>query len=364
MTPSLPSPSLPVFYHKNRQYNTVALTDAVGAIVEQYSTDAIGRVKAFDAAATTKSEPTATTVLFTGRVWDVETGLYYFRARYFEPELGVFVSRDPLGFVDGYALYQGWFHTFFSYDPSGCLADTPVTVGVGADNDSIQTLLDKIYQRMKKETSCSVPCLGDLRINSHGDGEGNIYMGTRGDHSADQPIGPVMAARLARVPSNPRIIESSTAASAIAAIEAYIRNMGPSSTPQLVRLYQEYIGDIRRMIAPNAGVDGNDNPQAEILNAGNAAQLFSNLKFCKPCKIYLLACASGNANGRKLIDEIHKLTGCSVFAPTTNVQGTSGTVPGAHSPDDAVDDPSVDPTTVPLSTDPSTGDPGIWVQHY
>jgi RHS repeat-associated protein len=99
VTPSPPSPSLPSYYHRNRQYNTTALTDAVGAIVEQYSIDAIGRVKAFDAAATAKVAPTETTVLFTGRVFDTETGLYYFRARYFEPELGLFISRDPLVFV-------------------------------------------------------------------------------------------------------------------------------------------------------------------------------------------------------------------------------------------------------------------------
>jgi RHS repeat-associated protein len=107
------------FYHRNRQYNTVGLTNSVAELVEAYSTDAMGRVKAFDAAAAAKVAPTATTVLFTGRVFDAETGLYYFRARYFEPELGVFVSRDPLGFVDGKSVYQGWFELRFKLDFSG-----------------------------------------------------------------------------------------------------------------------------------------------------------------------------------------------------------------------------------------------------
>ena len=88
-------------------------------LVEAYSTDAMGRVKAFDAAASAKAAPTATTVLFTGRVFDAETGLYYFRSRYFEPELGVFVSRDPLGFVDGCAVYQGWMAFGFDTDATG-----------------------------------------------------------------------------------------------------------------------------------------------------------------------------------------------------------------------------------------------------
>ena len=83
----------------------------------------MGRVKAFDAAATAKAAPTATTVLFTGRVFDVETSLYYFRARYFETELGVFISRDPLGFVDGMSVYQGWYYLSITLDSSGLMTD-------------------------------------------------------------------------------------------------------------------------------------------------------------------------------------------------------------------------------------------------
>ncbi len=33
---------------------------------------------------------------FTGREWDPETGLYYYRARYYDPKIGRFISEDPL----------------------------------------------------------------------------------------------------------------------------------------------------------------------------------------------------------------------------------------------------------------------------
>jgi len=33
---------------------------------------------------------------FTGREFDEETGLYYYRARYYDPETGRFISRDPI----------------------------------------------------------------------------------------------------------------------------------------------------------------------------------------------------------------------------------------------------------------------------
>ena len=38
---------------------------------------------------------------FTGREWDQETGDYYYRARYYNPETGRFLSEDPIGFEGG-----------------------------------------------------------------------------------------------------------------------------------------------------------------------------------------------------------------------------------------------------------------------
>jgi RHS repeat-associated protein len=33
---------------------------------------------------------------FTGREWDAETGLFYYRARYYDPKIGRFISEDPI----------------------------------------------------------------------------------------------------------------------------------------------------------------------------------------------------------------------------------------------------------------------------
>jgi RHS repeat-associated protein len=43
---------------------------------------------------------------FQGREYEVESGLYYYRARYYEPQLGRFLTTDPIGLAGGHNLYR------------------------------------------------------------------------------------------------------------------------------------------------------------------------------------------------------------------------------------------------------------------
>jgi RHS repeat-associated protein len=43
---------------------------------------------------------------FTGREFDAETGLYYYRARYYDPKVGRFLNEDPIGFGGGINFYR------------------------------------------------------------------------------------------------------------------------------------------------------------------------------------------------------------------------------------------------------------------
>ena len=63
---------------------------------------------------------------FTGREGDAETGLYYYRARYYDPRLGQFISEDELGRDTGtnlYAYVSG--RVTLATDPSGYAAKRP-----------------------------------------------------------------------------------------------------------------------------------------------------------------------------------------------------------------------------------------------
>ncbi len=71
----------------------VALTNGSGAIATQYTYGPFGQVTVTGAASTNTTQ-------FTGREND-GTGLYYYRARYYSPTLGRFISEDPADFGGG-----------------------------------------------------------------------------------------------------------------------------------------------------------------------------------------------------------------------------------------------------------------------
>jgi len=96
-------------------YRSVALTDVVKAIQEAYDTDAYGNTLIFDQPGTAgnwfASNAHRTNVpkcrfIFTGREYDAETQVYFYRARYYQQVLGRFTSRDPLLFSQGTNVYE------------------------------------------------------------------------------------------------------------------------------------------------------------------------------------------------------------------------------------------------------------------
>lgn len=77
--------------------STVALTDSAGASQTQYSYDPYGSQSA--SGATTTNSYT-----YTGREFD-GLGIDYYRARYYNPTTGRFLSEDPIGFRGGINAY-------------------------------------------------------------------------------------------------------------------------------------------------------------------------------------------------------------------------------------------------------------------
>jgi len=58
--------------------------------------------------------------MFTGRRFDIEIGLYYNRARYYDPFMGRFLQMDPTGYSDGMNVYLYCMNNPLNLvDPSG-----------------------------------------------------------------------------------------------------------------------------------------------------------------------------------------------------------------------------------------------------
>ena len=95
------------FAIKDHQNTVIALADSQGVVVESYDYDGYGRTRVFSA---TGKELTASAYgnryCFQGREIDWTTGLYYFRARWYSPTIGRWLSKDPLGISGGINLYE------------------------------------------------------------------------------------------------------------------------------------------------------------------------------------------------------------------------------------------------------------------
>jgi RHS repeat-associated protein len=94
--------------------------DGLGSVVK--TTSAAGTVtqsRQYDAWGTLEIGSTLAGYAFTGREWDPETGLYYYRARYYDPTVGRFSSEDPAGVGNASLFSYVGNHPVNYRDPSG-----------------------------------------------------------------------------------------------------------------------------------------------------------------------------------------------------------------------------------------------------
>ncbi len=90
----------------------MGLTDSSGSITDMNSYDSFGNPS-------NASFPTR--YQFTGREFDSFSGLQYSRARFYDPQIGRFISEDPIGFAGGDVNLYGYVKNspLKKKDPSG-----------------------------------------------------------------------------------------------------------------------------------------------------------------------------------------------------------------------------------------------------
>jgi RHS repeat-associated protein len=97
-----------IYYYLTDQLGSVhALADEVGNIIESYRFDAWGKVVGiYDGNGNHLSESAyGNRFLWQGREYSYRTGLYYFRARWYDPVMGRWLINDPIGLSGGLNQY-------------------------------------------------------------------------------------------------------------------------------------------------------------------------------------------------------------------------------------------------------------------
>lgn len=122
--------------------STNALTDASGNVSSSASYDSFGNA----------TGNLSTRYQFTGREYDNFTGLHYYRARWYDGNLGRFISEDPIGFAGGDVNLYGYVGNkpLNFFDPFG-LDEYSMMERLGnqqPDNRTISEKLDDLQMQL------------------------------------------------------------------------------------------------------------------------------------------------------------------------------------------------------------------------
>ncbi len=113
------------YYTADQLGSTVVVTDAQGKTTERTAYDAYGKPSFIDAQGIhTEQSSIGNNILFTGREYDTETGTYYYRARNMQSDLGRFMQKDPMRYINGMNDYSYVVNApTFYLDPLGLSCD-------------------------------------------------------------------------------------------------------------------------------------------------------------------------------------------------------------------------------------------------
>jgi RHS repeat-associated protein len=101
------------YYEADGLGSITSRTAANGTVAQTYRYDSFGN--------TTNSSGSLTNFFrYTAREFDTETGLYYYRARYYDPNVGRFLGEDPAHFRAGNNFFRyAWNEPVVFTDPAG-----------------------------------------------------------------------------------------------------------------------------------------------------------------------------------------------------------------------------------------------------
>jgi RHS repeat-associated protein len=148
------------FYHFDGIGSTVGISDSSGNMVNKYAYDAFGKVLAQD-----EGIPNPFKYVGGFGVMDEGNGLFYMRARYYDFDVGRFISKDPIGFAGGLNLY---FYT--SNNPINSIDPLGLTDAIEIPWPTIWPIIEPVIWRIAGIASLGIivagipgdtPCLNE-----------------------------------------------------------------------------------------------------------------------------------------------------------------------------------------------------------
>ena len=150
------------------------LIDSSGVIINHIGYDSAGRILG------QSSNELGDRFLFTGREYDAALGLFFYRARCYDPSLGRFISQDPLGFDSGdlnLYRYVGN-HPLSAKDPTGTVSFIEKAILVGAATGALLAPVYDMFCKWKINQWGDVSVTRELKKVAMGALLGAIISGT------------------------------------------------------------------------------------------------------------------------------------------------------------------------------------------
>lgn len=143
------------YYEEDGLGSVRSMSGSTGSIGNSYVYDSFGN--------TTASTGTLTNPYqYTGRDYDPETGLRYYRARYYDPSIGRFLSEDPLKFETGPNHYVYVANDPINlYDPSGKRTRVCCRKLKGPEVEDVWSGLRKLGAKGSGQKHCFILVTGD-----------------------------------------------------------------------------------------------------------------------------------------------------------------------------------------------------------
>ena len=163
------------YYEQNSHGDVLAIADEFGEIKKSYTYDAYGKEQLFNI--TPQGENTLTLVWkaeteriynpfrYCGEYADSETGMIYLRNRYYDPNIGRFITEDPAEDGLNWYVYCGG-NPIMYVDPSGLREMADDKLGMNRLNNNLVSYYTEKYNEVKNDTSLSVK-KKYLRMNNY-----------------------------------------------------------------------------------------------------------------------------------------------------------------------------------------------------